>query len=173
MRPEKQLLLDDIKEQIEQRGSFVIMQYLGLDANSTSDFRQQIADLGGDLEMVKKRILIKAAQDVGIELDLSMLPGHIGIVFTGEDAIQTTKAVYQLRKEKKNSINVLGGRFDGQLYSAEDVETLSKLPGKDEMRAQLLSTFVAPAQQTVSVMDALLCSVLHCLENKSSEEGSN
>ncbi len=173
MRPEKQLLLDDIKEQIERQGSFVIMQYSGLDANATSDFRQQIADLGGDIEIVKKRVLVKAAHDVGIELDLSKLPGHIGIVFTGEDSVQTTKAVFKLRKEKKDSINVLGGRFDGQLYSAEDVETLSKLPGKDEMRAQLLSMFVAPAQQTVSVMDTLLCSVLHCLENKSKKEGSN
>jgi large subunit ribosomal protein L10 len=170
MRQEKQLLLDEVKEQIEQYDSFVIMQYAGLDANRTADFRRQIAGLGGEIEIVKKTILVKAAKDLGIELDLSQLPGHIGIVFSGEDSVQTTKAVFQLRKDTKEAVNVLGGRFDGKLLGAEDVEAFSKLPGKDEMRSQLLATLQAPMQQTVGVMNAILCSVLHCLENKSKKE---
>lgn len=174
MRSEKQLLLDEIKEHIEGHESFVIMQYSGLDANRTNDFRRQIAELGGNIEIVKKRVLVKAAHDLGIELDLTQLPGHIGLVFTGEDSLQATKAVFQLRKDTKDAVDVLGGRFEGLLMSAEDVEKFSKLPGKDEMRAQLIATLVAPLQQTIGTMNALLCSVLHCLENKSKiEEGSN
>jgi large subunit ribosomal protein L10 len=34
------------------------------------------------------------------------------------------------------------------------------------MRAQLLGTFEAPMSQTLAVVEAILCSVLHCLENK-------
>ena len=168
MRQEKQLLLDEIKDQIEEYGSFVIMNYSGLDANATADFRNQLADMGGNLEMVKKRVLIKAAQSAGIELDSNLLDGHIGIVFTGADPIEATKAVFKLKKDTK-AVNVLGGRFDGLLYGAEDVEKLSKLPGKDEMRAQLLSVLEAPLSQTVAVMNAVLCSVLYCLENKCKE----
>lgn len=174
MRSEKQLLLDEIKEQIEGHDSFVIMQYSGLDANRTSDFRRQIAEYGGSVEIVKKRVLIKAAKELGIELELDQLPGHIGLVFTGEDSVQATKAVFELRKATKDSVNVLGGQFDGRMLAAEDVETLSKLPGKDEMRAQLLGTLIAPMQQTVGAMNALVCSVLYCLQNKvKKEEGSN
>ncbi len=170
MRSEKQLLLDEIKEQIEKHDNFVIMQYAGLDANRTNDFRRQIAELGGNIEIVKKRVLVKAANELGIELNLTQLPGHIGIVFAGEDSVQTTKAVFQLRKETKNSVDVLGGRFDGSLLKAQDVEILSNLPSKDEMRAQLIATLVAPLQQTVGAVNAILCSVLYCLENKSKKE---
>ncbi len=174
MRSEKQLLLDDIKDQIEGHDNFVIMQYSGLDANRTNDFRRQIADFGGSVEIVKKTVLVKAAKELGIELELESLPGHIGVVFTGEDSIQSTKAVFELRKERKDGINVLCGQFDGRMLGAEDVEVLSNLPGKDEMRAQLLGVMAAPLQQTVGAMNALLCSVLHCLENKvKKEEGSN
>ncbi len=173
MRAEKQLLLDEIKEQIEQRESFVIMRYFGLDANITADFRRQIAEMGGDVEVVKKRILVKAAQEAGIELDLETLQGHIGLVFAGEDPVQTTKAVFKLRKDTGKAVDVLGGRFEGQLYNAEDVEKLSKLPVKDEMRAQLLGLFEAPMAQTVAVMQSALCCVLYCLENKANEESSN
>lgn len=50
MRKEKQLLLDEVKQQIEQRESFVIMRYLGLNATKTADFRRQVVDMGGELE---------------------------------------------------------------------------------------------------------------------------
>lgn len=173
MRQEKQLLLDEIKEQIEKRESFVIMRYFGLGANTTADFRRQIADMGGNVEVVKKRILVKAAQEAGIELDNEALQGHIGLVFAGSDAVQTTKAVFKLRKDSNKAVEVLGGRFEGQLYNAEDVEKLSNLPGRDEMRAQLLGLFEAPMAQTVAVMQSALCSVLYCLENKAKKEESS
>ena len=172
MRAEKQLLLDGIRDQIKQHNSFVIMQYSGLNAIAITDFRRQVAGFGGEIEVVPKRILVKAAQAAGIEIDLATLPGHISLVFTGADAVQTTKAVFQLKKET-NAVDVLGGHLEGQLYNAEDVEKLSNLPGRDDMRAQLLSVFEAPLSQTVGVMDALLCCVLHCLENKAKQESSN
>ena len=41
-------------------------------------------------------------------------------------------------------------------YNGADVKTLSELPSKDEMRAQLLATLEAPLSQTLSVMEALI-----------------
>ena len=45
-----------------------------------------------------------------------------------------------------------------------------KLPAKDEMRAQLLGLFEAPMSQTLSTMESLLTSVMHCLENKKDKD---
>ncbi len=135
-----------------------------------SDLRNNIAKNGGEVQMIRKRILIKAAAAAGVDLDLATLPGHIGLVFSGEDAIEMTKTVFDFSKDNNKSLQVLGGRLDGQLYNAADVEQLSKLPGKDAMRAQLLGLFEAPMSQTVSVMNSLLTSVLYCLENKCNEE---
>lgn len=172
MRREKQLLLDEVKGQIERFNSFVIMSYTGITANAANDFRRQIANNGGSLEIVRKRILMKAAQAAGVSLDLEALPGHIGLVFAGKDPLETTKLVFKFRQEVGQGIEVVGGRFDGQLYSGPDMEALSKLPSKDEMRAQFLGTLEAPMAQTLAVMDALLTSVAHCLENKCQKEGS-
>lgn len=173
MRQEKQLLLDQVKELIEERKSFVIMRYFGLKANAAAKFRRQIGELGGEVEFVKKRILVKAAQEAGIELSVKALTGHVGIVFAGIDAVQTTKAVFQLKKETEQAVDVLGGYFDGNIYNANDVETLSKLPSKDEMRAQFLGTLEAPMAQTAAVMQSLLTCILYCLENKAKEGSSN
>ena len=66
MRQEKQLLLDEIKGQIEQ------IQILCHHAISRPQrpikpmsFRREVARLGGNVEMVRKRLLIKAAARCG------------------------------------------------------------------------------------------------------------
>ncbi len=169
MRQEKQLLLEEIKQQINQYKSFVIMRYLGLKANTANAFRRDIAQMGGNVEVVRKRVLLKAAEKAGVELHEDALDGHIGLVFTGADPVETAKVVFKYSKETNDAITVIGGRFDGQLYGASDVEMLSKLPGKDEMRAQLLGTLEAPMSKTLAVMEALLTSVAYCLENKSKQ----
>lgn len=166
MRKEKQLLLDEVKGQIENFNSFVIMRYLSIDANKINEFRRQVAGIGGSVEVMRKRILVKAAKSAGVEIDVEALPGHIGLIYAGKDPIEMTKFVFKFGQDNDKAIEVIGGRFEGQIYNAADVEMLSKLPGKDEMRAQLLATLEAPMAQTLAVVEALLSSVVYCLDNK-------
>lgn len=166
MRQDKQLLLDEIKGQIENHDSFVVMRYLKLNANKANQLRREVRKLGGNIGVMRKRVLIKAADAAGVSLDVKALPGHIGLVYAMKDPIEMTKLVIQFGEDNDKSIEVVGGRIDGQLYNAADVNALSKLPGKNEMRAILLSVFEAPMAQTLAVMDALLSSVVYCLDNK-------
>jgi len=169
MRKDKQLLLDEVKGQIDQYGSFVIMSYKSLKANKAHEFRRGIAALGGDVEVMRKRILCKAAEAAGITLEGIDLKGHIGLVYAGTEALEAAKYLIKFSQENDKAIEVVGGRFDGQVYNGADVAALSQLPSKNEMRAQLLGLFEAPMAQTLAVMDALLTSVIHCLKNKSDE----
>lgn len=166
MRQEKQLLLDEIEGQIKQFGSFVVMRYSSLSANKANEFRREVAKIGGTVEVMRKRVLIKAAQGAGVTLNLKELPGHIGLIYAANDPIEMTKLVFKFSQDNNKVFEVVGGRFDGVIYNGTDVEKLSTLPGKDEMRAQLLSVFEAPMAQTLAVMDALLSSVVYCLDNK-------
>lgn len=172
MRQEKQLLLDDIKERIVDSKAIVLASYKRLEPNASAKFRTNLAATGGSLEVVKKRVLVKAAQDAGVTLDPALLQGHIAVVFANQDPVQTTKVVFQFCKENEEVLDVIGGRFEGTVCSAKDVEQISKLPSKDEMRAQFLGTLEAPLSQTLAVIDALLTSVMHCLENKSQENNT-
>lgn len=169
MRKEKQLLLDDIKDKIVSSKALVYASYRRLAPNVAAGFRTTLAKSGGLLEVVKKRVLLKAAQAAGLELDPDALQGHIAIIVVTQDPVQTTKLVFQFCQENENILQVLGGRFEGAPCSAQDVEQISKLPGKDEMRAQLLGTLEAPLSQTLAVFEALLSSVVYCLDNKSKE----
>lgn len=167
MRQEKQLLLDDIKDRFNQSKGFILTRYNKLDPNLASQFRMSLLKAGGDFEIIRKRILMKAAEAAGQTLDRALLEGHIGIIFANTDLLQTSKAVFKFKSENEDILDVIVGRFEGETYSGKDVEALSKLPSKEEMQAQLLGLFEAVPAQTLSVIDALLVSLGHCLDNKS------
>lgn len=170
MRAEKQLLLEEIKNQIDSYGSFVIMNYIGLKANDIHRFRRIIGETGGSIEMVPKRMFVIAAEKAGYKIDLDMLTGHISVVFTGEDPMETTKAVFEYQKSNEDQISVIGGQIDGSILDKEKMTELSKLPGKEQLRAQFVGLLQAPMVQTVSAMRALVTSVIYCLDNKCKKE---
>ncbi len=168
MRKEKQFLLDGIQEHIEGAKGLVILSYKGLSANAVNDFRAGAEKIGGYVAMVPKRVLVKGALQAGLTLDRTELAGHIGLVIAQDDnALELAKFVVGYSETSEKTVQVIGGRFEGQLYSGEDVEKLSKLPGMNEMRSQFLAVLEAPLSQTLATVEAILCSVIYCLNNKS------
>ena len=170
MKHEKTLLLDEIRDQIQDTPSYLIAQYAKLSANKANDFRRQMAKIGVNFEVVRKRVLVKAAANAGIPLSVDSLPGHIGLILPSNDPIEATKAVLTYSKSNENCFTLLGGRVDGLHVGQADMTRLSELPSKPEMRAQFLGLLEAPLAQTLAVMDALLSSVVYCLDNKSKEQ---
>lgn len=170
MRAEKQLLLDEIKEKIEGSKGFIIARYQGFTAGRSRKFRDYVAEVGGEFEIVRKRIFLKAAKASGYEINLDDLEGHIGIVFAYEDATRIAKSTVKYGDDNEKSVAVLGGHIEGEYCSAEEVEAIAKLPSLPELRAQILGLFEAPMSQTVGALQAVLTCVLYCLEEKSKKD---
>lgn len=172
MRQEKQLLLNEIKEKIDNSKAFVLAQYQSLEPNISADLRASLGQTGAELEVVKKRILLKAAENAGISLNTFTMQGHIAVVFTSQDPIPATKVIYQFCQDNEKNVEVVGGCFEGEICSVADVKQISQLPSKEEMQAQFLSVLEAPMAQVLSVVQSLLTSVIYCLDNKSQQENS-
>ena len=166
MRAEKQFLLDEIREKIQKSPAFIVTRYHNLSAMMANDLRTDVNAKGGDFEVVRKRVFLKATTKEGIELNSKDFEGHIAVMFTGEDVVETTKAIVEYGKSNKDTIEFVTGQFDGKLLSSTDIQALATLPSKEIMQAQFLGLLEAPMAETLSVMNALLTSVPHCLENK-------
>ena len=99
-------------------------------------------------------------------VDRKALGGHIGIVFSQGDIIEMTKVVSEFSEENEKVVQILAGQIDGKFYDAQKVAMLSKLPGKNQMRAEFIGLLEAPMAQTVGILDAMLTSILHCMSNR-------
>jgi large subunit ribosomal protein L10 len=169
MKREKQYLLDEIKEQLGQSGSYIITQYYALDANKANEFRRELSKNGGHFEVIKKRVFIKAAQEIGVTFTEEALSGHIGLVMTKTDPLELTKAILNYSNANDKKVTLLGGFVEGKALGAKDMAIFATLPAKSEMRAQFLGLLEAPMSQMLSVVQSLLTSVMHCMDNRSSK----
>lgn len=169
MSAEKQALLDEVKEKIDLKDGFILASYEKCSANTIAEMRKSIVDAGGDMFVVKKRIFAKAASEKDVAYSLEELEGHVLLAMAKGNFPAVAKEIFKAKQETK-ALKILGGYFEDNKCIASEVEQISKLPSLDEMRAQIIGLLEAPMSQTLSTIDAVLTSVLHCLENKNSKE---
>ncbi len=172
MRKEKEYLLEEIADAIPQGSNLVLVNYGKMAPNTAHNFRRKIAKAGGRYLVVKKRIFRKAAEIKGMKIDISLLKGHVGFVISKDNFVEATKELYNFRTDHKDLIEVLGGHFEGSYCSSSQVEMISKLPSLPEMRAQFLGTLEAPLSHTLGAIEAILTSVIYCLDNKTKDQQS-
>lgn len=60
MRAEKQYLLDEIKEGIDNSNMMIVLSYQNLNANNTANFRKELEKTGGSMLRCKKRVFLKS-----------------------------------------------------------------------------------------------------------------
>lgn len=177
MSAEKELLMNELKAKINPRMGFILASYDKLSANKMAEFRETLVKTGGDFFAVKKRVFLKAAGNFdasgSLGYELGELKGHVALVMTKNSFVETTKALYAFRKENSENLHILGGHFEGKKCSSKDIEMISELPSVEVMRAQFLGLLEAPMSQTLAVIEALLTSVMHCIENKCEKESKN
>ncbi len=170
MIEEKQLLLDEIKDNLNPNTGFILTSYAGIKANDFAEFRDGIASAGGNFIALKKRVFQKAAKDLNLTYELNELEGHVGLIVSEDSFLTTTKALFKFKKDSAKKITILGGHYEGRKCLPQEFEEVSNLPTLDEMRAQFVGLLEAPMTQTLGVMQSLLTSVAYCLQNKANKE---
>lgn len=145
-----QKLVEDIKTKLDSAKSVVIVDYSGTTVNEQTKLRRVLREAGGDMLVTKNTLISIAAGDA----DLSdSLEGMNALVFSFEDEVAAIKAVYSFHDETEK-LEIKQGLMSGKVLSREEVESLSKLPGKDQLIATLISRIQGPSYGLVNVLKA-------------------
>ncbi len=107
MRKEKQLHLNEIQKPIAGSNSFIVVRYK-MGANTANSFRRELGKVGSQLEVTRKRLLLKAAKESGFDLKYNSLEGHIGVVLVSCNPLDVTKLVFKFGQDNSDSIEVVG-----------------------------------------------------------------
>jgi len=75
------------------------------------------------------------------------------IVFSYNDAVAAIKSLFNFQKDA-SKLEIKQGFMDDKVLSADEVKSLSKLPGKNELISMLISRLQSPATGLVNVLKA-------------------
>ena len=143
--------LEIIKTKLTAAKSAAIVDYQGVSVNEMTDLRSQLKAADGEF-FVTKNTLIDLAFDKNTNITAN-LTGMNALVFSFADEVSALKIAFDFQK-KTDKLTIKNGALNGQVISADEIATLSKLPGKNELIATLISRLQGPAYGLVNVLQA-------------------
>ncbi len=170
-RMQKEAQIEAIKGRFGKMASAVVTDFRGLDVESINALRREFGNVEGIEYKVVKNTLVKlAVQEEGYADGLSgHLVGPTAIAWSYEDPVAPARIVVDFAKDH-DDLKVKCGVLDGEVLDADGVKQLSKMPGKDEVKAQLLATFMAPASEFVRLVAAAPTNFVYLLDARRREQ---
>jgi large subunit ribosomal protein L10 len=164
---QKLALASEVKDRFGRMTSVVLLDFKGLTVEAVTKLRNEFRKQGVEYRVVKNTLIKQAIKgQPWADAFGKTLVGMTGVAWSFEDPSAAAKVVKAFRKDHEK-LKVKGGLVDGQLVPADKVETdLASMPGKDELRAQLLATMAAPLTQFVQLLQAPAQNFVYVLKAK-------
>jgi large subunit ribosomal protein L10 len=139
--------------ELEHSTSAIIGTFKGMTASKDFELRKVVRAAGGSYHVVKNKLAAKSAEGTKVEAALQGLKGVSAVAYTSGDPVALAKALSTWIKDNAEFTFKLG-IVDGKVINVSEIDSLSKLPGKEELFSKLLFLIQSPAQRLATVINA-------------------
>ena len=156
MRPNqkaKQQVVEEIKAKIQKAKSIDFVDYRGLTVAQDTALRSEFRKAGADYKVYKNRLVLRALNDCGINLDESLFQGTLACAFGFDDEVAPAKILDKVISDTKK-MEVKFGVLNGEKIDSAEVKALANLPTKEVLLVKLLSVLNGPATGLARVINA-------------------
>ncbi len=141
-RAVKEQVLGEIKEAFENVVSVVIADYKGIRVPAVTAMREEFRKNGCHYRVIKNSLVKIAVKGSSMEPMSQLMVGTTAVIWSTESPQTPAKLALKWAVQEPKFV-IKGGFFDGRVLDAQGVDALSKMPGKPEIQASLLMTFLA------------------------------
>jgi large subunit ribosomal protein L10 len=165
MRPEKTLIVADVREKLKSSPYLLLVDYSGMKVLHFEELRTRLAGAAARLSVVRNTFLKIAAKDLQMpELD-SLLTGQTAMITGEADICAAAKILKTFAAEFKKPV-VRAGVLDNAPLTADQVAELADLPSKEALQAKFLGLLQTPASQFVRLLNEPAASLARILQAK-------
>ena len=137
----KDLLTDQLKRELDGVEDLLLVNVVGLSANSTSELRKQLREKDIKLMVVKNSLARRATEGTQLAPAFEGSDGSLAMVWGASDIVALAKEVVRLAGLKEfEKFEARGGVMDGTALAPEEVEQVSKWPTREEQLSILLGS---------------------------------
>ncbi len=141
----KDLITNDFKNRLNGVSEALLVNVVGLDANSNVVLRRKLREKGIELMVVKNSLARRATEGTPLAPAFEGIEGTLAVVWGGEDIISVAKEVDRLAKDADyEAFGARGGVMDGAALSAEEVMQIAKWPSREEQLSLLVGQILSP-----------------------------
>ena len=156
--------VDQLTKKFESSSGIYFTCYTGMNVVQATELRKQFRESGVDYFVSKNTLTKIAATKAGYEDKLNdFFKGQVGIAYAGSDPISPARVIKNFKKEYKDTLEVLGLVFEGEIYSADKYKELANLPDREELLAKFVGTLSQPMSQLVGTLSGAMSSLVSVL----------
>ena len=142
----------------------LLVDYSGTSVEDDTKLRKDLRGVNGTSTVIKNNIIRRALEANGVkELDES-LEGPTAIISSKEDYLSALKIAFKFSETHEN-YKFKGGIVEGEVKTAEELQTLAKLPSREELLSSL-------AGSLLGIISKFAVAVNQVKELKEKEEGT-
>ena len=118
-----------------------------------------------DYQVAKKTLIKTGLEKSDLKnIEMPELEGSVAAAFGYDDEATPAKLINDFSKTNKKLV-ILGGLMNGQFIGADQVKTLAKLPGREQLLAQVVGTIQAPVSGFARVLSGNIRNLVGVLNN--------
>lgn len=153
----KKAKVEAITEQLKNAAAGVIVDYKGITVEQDTKLRKALREAGVKYYVEKNSMLRFALHNVGIDGLDYVLEGTTAIALSEDDQTAPARILGEFIKDadEKSTFNMKAGFIGTELYDAQGVTALSKIPSKEVLLAQLLGSLQSPLQKFAATVQAV------------------
>lgn len=136
---EKKQLVDSLRQKFSDAKIVILTDYKGLDVDTINALRRKLKEANVEYRVVKNTLLIRASEETDVALIKDQFQGPSAIAMSYDDPVLPAKVLAEFAREN-NKLEIKIGVMEGKVLDIDAIKSLSALPSREVLLAQLLST---------------------------------
>jgi len=164
-RKKKEAMVAEYTEKLNRSAALLVAEYRGLTVKQLEALRRELRAADSELMVSKNTLFELAMKDAGMKVPEALLTGPTAITFCFGELAPPAKTLAKWAKDTK-ILTVRGGVIGPDIFDAAGAQALSELPGKDQLRAQVVGMLQSPINGLVNVLAGPLRGLLTVLNGR-------
>ena len=152
---EKKAQVAALKEKFDSAVAGVVVDYKGISVEADTKLRKELREAGVEYSVAKNTLIRLAIDGTALAAMDDVLNGTTAVATSKEDYVAAARILSKFA-EKNDNFKIKAGFLDGELISLEKVDSLAKLPSKEQLLATVCMAFQAPMASFARVIQAIV-----------------
>ncbi|MEA2265187.1 MAG: large subunit ribosomal protein, partial [Solirubrobacteraceae bacterium] len=154
-REQKSVVIEEIATNIKDSQAIFAVDYRGITVPQAAELRDKLRAVDASFRVVKNSLTERAADRAGASQLKELLAGPTALTFVRGDAATAAKAIADYARLTQK-LAFKGGVMDGLGLTPDQVTSISRLPSRDILYAQLVGLVASPLTGLARTLNALV-----------------
>ena len=162
-REQKERIVEGYGERLGRSQVLIWSRFAGLTVDLFFELRAKVRESGSESVVIKTPLMRIALEQADIPVEPAFMNGPSVVTFVYDDIASVARAVVSFAREYTDEFQITGGHVGAKPVRAAQIGTLTTLPSREVLLAQVVGGIQAPLGGLVHTLAAVLRGLLNVL----------